>query len=65
LIIGVRTVSKGEAAKAAILKSNPSSKTDIDVWLLEMESFDSVLAFGKRAQELEGRMNLALSDLLY
>lgn len=52
VILAVRTVSKGEEAKADILKSNPGSKTSVEVWPLDLESFDSVLAFGKRAQGL-------------
>lgn len=53
LILAVRSVGKGEAAKVEILKSNPRSESKVEVWDLDMESFDSVLAFGKRAQSLE------------
>lgn len=53
LILAVRTIAKGEEAKADILKTNPMSKTDVQVWALELESFESVLAFGKRAQDLD------------
>lgn len=46
------SMEKGEVAKAGILKSNPTSKSHVEIWELDMESFDSVLAFGKRSQDL-------------
>jgi len=52
VIFTVRSLPKGEVAKADVLKTNPTSKTKVEVWHLDMESYDSVLAFGKRAQEL-------------
>lgn len=55
LILAVRTIAKGEEAKANILKTSPKSKTDVQVWALDLESFDSVLAFGKRAQGLSSK----------
>jgi NAD(P)-dependent dehydrogenase (short-subunit alcohol dehydrogenase family) len=59
VILAVRTTSKGEAAKADILASNPSSNSQVEIWQLDMESFDSVLAFGERAQSLP-RLDIAL-----
>ncbi|PVH76571.1 putative 3-oxoacyl-reductase [Cadophora sp. DSE1049] len=59
LILAVRSASKGEDAKADILKSNPNSTTNVEVWLLDLESFESVLAFGKRAQSLP-RLDVAM-----
>ncbi|CZR56755.1 related to enoyl-CoA hydratase/isomerase [Phialocephala subalpina] len=52
VILAVRSSSKGEAAKKDILSTNPGSSTDVEVWLLDMESFESVLAFGERASKL-------------
>lgn len=57
VIMDVRTLSKGEEAKADLLKSNPSC--NVEVWELDMDSFDSVMAFGKRAQGLD-RLDIAL-----
>ncbi|KAH8435028.1 6-phosphogluconolactonase sol3 [Aspergillus melleus] len=59
LILAVRTVSKGEAAKEEILRDNPSSTCTIEVWELDQESFDSVRAFGERAQALQ-RLDLVI-----
>lgn len=59
VILAVRDRAKGDAAKASIQKSHPSAPTSIDVWHLDMLSFDSVLAIGKRAAQLP-RLDIAL-----
>jgi retinol dehydrogenase 12 len=59
VILAVRTLSTGEAAKASIQKSFPSSTTKIDVWNLDLQSFESVLEVGKRAAAMP-RLNVAL-----
>ncbi|KAL1799161.1 hypothetical protein ACET3X_003198 [Alternaria dauci] len=51
VILGVRTVSKGEAAKQEILKQSPDC--DVQVWPVDHESFESIMAFGERAQSLD------------
>jgi len=50
---------KGEAAKEATIKSNSGSKTRIEVWFLDQESFASVLDCGKRAHLLP-RLDVAM-----
>ncbi|KAL8751747.1 MAG: hypothetical protein Q9199_006211 [Rusavskia elegans] len=57
VIMAVRTPAKGEEAKAQLLKTDPIC--DVQVWPLNMDSFDSVIAFGKRAQQLD-RLDLVL-----
>ncbi|KUJ17313.1 putative 3-oxoacyl-reductase [Mollisia scopiformis] len=52
LILAVRSSCKGEAAKKDILSTNPGSSTQVEIWILDMESFESVLAFGERASAL-------------
>ncbi|KAF2722383.1 short-chain dehydrogenase/reductase [Polychaeton citri CBS 116435] len=52
IILGVRTVSKGEEARAFIKREVEHSNT-IDVWQLDLSSFESVRAFAKRAQGLD------------
>ncbi len=59
VILAVRTLSKGNEAKADIMHSNPLSKTSVDVWELDMESFTSVLSFGRRAETLT-RLDVAV-----
>lgn len=54
IIMGVRTVEKGEKAREGILSRIPAeqvAKTDIEVWQLDMSSFKSVLAFVNRMKE--------------
>ena len=43
LIVAVRSLDKGKAAAAKLVTANSSAK--IDVWVLDMESYDSIQAF--------------------
>src|ERR1700709_638030 len=69
IVFGVRSVSKGQAAKAEIIKSNPRGTTDFEVWPLDLTSYDSVKAFAKRAESLERidavLQNAAISTFVY
>jgi NAD(P)-dependent dehydrogenase (short-subunit alcohol dehydrogenase family) len=51
LILAVRNVEAGNAAKADIEKSTGSS-TVVEVWPLDLSSYESVQAFAKRASQL-------------
>jgi retinol dehydrogenase-12 len=57
LILAVRDTAKGEAAKATISKT--SSECNIEVWPLDYNSYDSIIAFSKRAAKLD-RLDYAL-----
>ena len=59
VILAVRSQARGVTAKSSIQQSHPSSKTEIDVWDVDLQSFESVLAIGKRAAMLPG-LDLAL-----
>ncbi|KAK6337309.1 hypothetical protein TWF730_002714 [Orbilia blumenaviensis] len=48
LIIAVRSISKGEAAKTDILQSNPGSKTTVSLYSVDYSSFASVKAFADK-----------------
>lgn len=52
LIMAVRTVSKGEEAKAMIVKTTRCPASSIEVWQLDMNDYSSVKAFAKRASDL-------------
>jgi hypothetical protein len=52
-------MSTGNAAKASIQESYPSSATKIEVWNLDLQSYELVLAVGKRAATLR-RLNIAI-----
>ncbi|EEA20461.1 hypothetical protein TMatcc_000442 [Talaromyces marneffei ATCC 18224] len=54
IIMGVRTVEKGEKAREDILSKLPegkSAKTSIEVWQLDMSSFQSVMTFVQRMKD--------------
>jgi NAD(P)-dependent dehydrogenase (short-subunit alcohol dehydrogenase family) len=57
IILAVRTVSKGEAAAAEFRKKG--TQTIIDVWELDMLSFQSVQALAARCQDLD-RLDAAI-----
>lgn len=49
LIFACRSLDKGKAAKAKILsEAGPTSRTSIDVWEVDLDQSDSVVAFCKR-----------------
>jgi NAD(P)-dependent dehydrogenase (short-subunit alcohol dehydrogenase family) len=52
VILAVRNLQKGEAAKA-IIETRTGKKDQLEVWQLDMNSFDSVVAFAKRAETLD------------
>ena len=53
IILAVRTVSKGETAAANIIQSTGLTKNIIEVWPLDLTSFDSVKNFAARANSLD------------
>ena len=52
IILAVRNQEKGEAAKKSILQSTGKPDKSIEVWNLDMQSYDSIKAFCARAQDL-------------
>jgi len=61
LILAVRDLSKGEAAKLQIQSSlSPQSTTTISVWHLDMLSYTSILSFASRAQSELSRLDCAV-----
>jgi NAD(P)-dependent dehydrogenase (short-subunit alcohol dehydrogenase family) len=57
LILAVRSIEKGEAAASQLRRSSPSAK--IEIWELEMGSYDSILAVSRRAEQLQ-RLDIAI-----
>ncbi|KAI1080455.1 NAD(P)-binding protein [Whalleya microplaca] len=51
VILGVRSTSKGDAAKGEIIANNPD--IDVQVWEVDQESFESIKIFSDRAAALE------------
>ncbi len=52
IIMGVRDTKKGETTKAA-LEARLGTTDQLEVWELDMMSYDSVMTFAKRANELD------------
>jgi NAD(P)-dependent dehydrogenase (short-subunit alcohol dehydrogenase family) len=52
LIMGVRSPSKGEAAKKDLLTSTKRKDSAVDVWTIDMDDYSSIKAFAKRVQTL-------------
>ncbi|OTB09411.1 hypothetical protein M426DRAFT_315969 [Hypoxylon sp. CI-4A] len=57
LIVAVRSQVRGDAAAEKLRKEFPNSK--VSVWLLDMESYDSITSFAKRCETLP-RLDIVL-----
>lgn len=58
LILAVRSVDKGERAALELRRQWPAAR--IDVWQLDMCSYDSIQAFAKRVDDDLPRLDIAL-----
>lgn len=61
VILAVRNTQAGEDAKTDILKTTKRESSAIEVWKLDLSSYDSVKAFAKRAEGLE-RIDVLLEN---
>lgn len=59
VILAVRSVNKGDNAKADIEKTT-GVRNVVEVWQLDMSSYESVLAFAARAEKELARLDIAL-----
>ncbi|KAL2268640.1 hypothetical protein VTJ83DRAFT_3486 [Remersonia thermophila] len=62
LILACRSSERGEAARAEVHKSHPDSSTVIEVWPLDLASFESVRAFCRRAEKELDRLDVLLAN---
>jgi retinol dehydrogenase-12 len=62
LILGCRSLEKGNAAKNTISSQMTGSRTTIEIWQVDLASYQSVLAFGKRVQEQLPRLDAFISN---
>jgi retinol dehydrogenase-12 len=53
IILAVRNLSKGAAAKQNILQSTNRPLSSIEVWELDLQSYESVTAFAAKANQLK------------
>jgi len=70
LILAVRTLSKGEDAKRVILEDGKkvgphgtvNGETNIDVWALDLSSFESTQQFAKKCETELERIDILLEN---
>lgn len=63
LILAVRSINKGEAAKQEIMQaSQGQSYTSLEVWELDLASFQSVKNFGRRCETELERLDILLEN---
>jgi NAD(P)-dependent dehydrogenase (short-subunit alcohol dehydrogenase family) len=58
LILAVRSIEKGEPAASSLLRAHPSAK--IEVWQLDLNSYDSILGFTRRIDNTLSRVDMVL-----
>jgi NAD(P)-dependent dehydrogenase (short-subunit alcohol dehydrogenase family) len=59
VILAVRNEAKGEAARQGLSRGRDLKPGTIEVWKLDLSSYDSIIAFAERAKSLE-RLDLAI-----
>jgi NAD(P)-dependent dehydrogenase (short-subunit alcohol dehydrogenase family) len=59
LILAVRSPSKGEVARKELSANRAPGSFEIDVWSLDLSSYDSIVAFAARAKTLD-RLDIAV-----
>ncbi|KAI1174360.1 NAD(P)-binding protein [Nemania sp. FL0916] len=59
LILAVRNEQKGQQAKTQLLENRQLSEDPIEVWKLDLLSYDSITAFAERAKTLD-RLDIAV-----
>ncbi|CAM1508641.1 Fc.00g054890.m01.CDS01 [Cosmosporella sp. VM-42] len=58
LVMAVRSLERGKAAATELIATNSSAK--IEVWQLDMESYDSIQAFVRRCQDGLPRIHIVI-----
>ncbi|KAK8070918.1 NAD(P)-binding protein [Apiospora hydei] len=59
LIMAVRSVPKAETAREFLLEGRPPGSCDIEIWSLDLSSYQSVTEFAERAKTLQ-RLDIAI-----
>jgi retinol dehydrogenase-12 len=62
LILGCRSLERGNAARDLITRQVDCKKVIIEVWELDLTSYQSVLAFGKRVEADLSRLDALISN---
>ncbi|KAK7946575.1 NAD(P)-binding protein [Apiospora aurea] len=59
LIMAVRSVPKAETARESLLEGRPPGSCEIEIWSLDLSSYQSVTEFAERAKTLQ-RLDIAI-----
>lgn len=62
LIIAVRSPSRGEAARDNLLAGRNAEKHVVEVWPIDLENYDSITAFARRAEEELDRLDILVNN---
>ena len=62
VILGVRNVSAGEAAQSSIETTTKCAKGTVEVWPIDLSSFQSVKDFATRADKELGRLDVLVNN---
>lgn len=62
VILACRSLEKGEAARTHILKDTGRDAHAVEVWELDVSSFESVIRFGARVNQQLGRLDAVLAN---
>lgn len=62
VILACRSLEKGEAARTHILKDTGRDARAVEVWELDVSSFESVIRFGARVNQQLGRLDAVLAN---
>ena len=62
LIMAVRSLKKGEEARTGLLNATKRTPESVEVWELDMASYDSVKAFAHRVQTTLPRVDAVLAN---
>lgn len=60
LILAVRDEHKGEVARETLMAARSSASQTLEVWKLDYASYESVVAFARRAEGLQPRLGIAI-----
>lgn len=61
VILAVRDVAKGNAAVEDIIRTTDITRERVEVWQLDLSSFDSIISFSQRVNQLE-RLDVLVSN---
>jgi retinol dehydrogenase-12 len=62
VILAIRTVSKGEEAKKSIIESEKCPESTVEVWQLDLSSYESTLKFAERANKELKRLDVVVGN---